>query len=50
MEKKKTWVSVCARCAYKIVKLSRCDTSIDTRDDLLGDGDGVDMVRVKAIA
>lgn len=36
--------------AYQIIKLSRCDTTIHTRDDLLGDGNGVDMVHIKAVA
>ena len=35
--------------SYKIVELNSGDTSVDTRDDLLGDGYGVDMVHVKAI-
>lgn len=35
--------------AHKIVELRSCDTSIDTRYDLLGDCHGVDVVWVEAI-
>jgi hypothetical protein len=36
--------------SYQIIQLGRCHATIDTGDDLLGDGDRVDMVHVKAIA
>ena len=35
---------------YEIVELSGCDTTINPRDDLLSDSDGVDMVHVQAVA
>jgi hypothetical protein len=35
--------------AYQIVKLDGGDTSINTRDDLLSDSNGVDMVGVKSV-
>ena len=38
------------RQANQIVELCCCDTTVDTRDDLLGDGDWVDVVRIKPIA
>jgi hypothetical protein len=34
---------------YEIVKLNSGNTSVDTRDDLLGDGNGVDVVRIEAV-
>lgn len=37
------------RDTYKIIELNGGDTTIDTRDDLLGDGDRVDVVHVEAI-
>jgi hypothetical protein len=35
--------------AYQVVKLHSCDAAIDTRDDLLGDGDGVDVFHIEAV-
>lgn len=35
--------------SYQIVELDGGNTLVDTRDDLHGDGGGVDMVRVKAV-
>ncbi len=35
---------------YKIVQLGGRDAAIHARDDLLGDGDWVNMVHVEAIA
>ncbi len=35
---------------YKIIQLNRRHTAVHTRDDLLGDRNGVDMVHVKTIA
>ena len=34
---------------YKVVKLYRCDTLVDTRDDLLGDCCSIDMFGVQSI-
>lgn len=34
---------------YKIVELNGCNTTIDTRDDLLGNGHRVYMVHVKTV-
>jgi hypothetical protein len=34
---------------HEIVKLHRRDASIDTRDDLLGNGHRVDMLSVQAV-
>ena len=35
--------------AYEIVKLNSSYTAIDTRDNLLGDGDRINMLRVEAV-
>lgn len=37
------------KSTYEIVKLDCGHTTVDTRNDLLGDGDGVDMLRVEAV-
>lgn len=34
---------------YQVIKLDGSDTAIHTRDDLLGDSNGVDMVGVEAV-
>lgn len=34
---------------YEIVQLDSCDTTVDTRDDLLGNGNRVNVVHVKAV-
>ena len=35
---------------YKIVKLNGSDALVDSRDDLLSDGSGINMLSIKAIA
>lgn len=34
---------------YQVIKLNGSDTTIHTRDDLLGDGNGVNMVGVESV-
>lgn len=35
--------------AYQVIQLDRVNTLVDTRDDLLGDGSGIDVLRVEAV-
>lgn len=36
--------------AHKVIQLHSRDTLVDARDDLLGDGRGIDVIWVQAIA
>jgi hypothetical protein len=36
-------------CMYQIIELYRRDTLVDTRDDLLGNSRGVNMIGVEAV-
>lgn len=40
----------CGFISYEVIQLDGGDTSIDTRDDLLRNGYGINMVHVKTIA
>ena len=44
------WMKPRKHWAYQIVQLHGCDTFVNSRDDLLGDGGGIDMIWVQAIA
>ena len=42
-------IGLAGKMTYQIVQLDGCDAAIHARDNLLGDGDGVDVVHVEAI-
>lgn len=40
---------VAGEITYQVVKLHRSDTAVDAGDDLLSNGNGVDMVGIQAV-
>lgn len=37
------------RCPYQVIELNGVDTLVDTRDDFLGNGGSIDVLRVQAV-